>query len=225
MLKYIFKLFSGNAREKRSKIFQSHFNIDPNTTILDLGGGDGHLIATTLKNIDKKNVCVADIDKKGLERAKAQGFNTLELDESGIIPIEKNQFDIIFSNSVLEHVTVDKGDMYKIKSNKEFHNAAMVRQQKFANEIRAKSDKYYVQTPYKYFLIESHTWLPGLIVFLPRTLQMGIIKLFNKFWPKKTTPDWHLLTYKEMEQLFPDAKIIKEKSLFMVKSLIAIKSS
>lgn len=223
MLRLIFNYYSAKVREKRLKIFQSYFHIGPKTKILDLGGGDGHLIST-IKSLDKKNIYIADINKNALQKAKANGFNVMELDESGIIPIKKNEFDIIFSNSVLEHVTVNKRDMYKIKTNKEFKIAAIQRQQNFAHEIRTKSDKYFIQTPYKYFLLESHTWLPGIIVLFSRILQIAIIKKFNKFWPKKAKPDWHLLTFKEMQELFPDALIIKEKSFFVLKSLIAIKS-
>ncbi len=159
-----------------------------------------------------------------MQEAAKKGFNIIELDESGRIPIEKNQFDIIFSNSVLEHVTVDKKDIYKYKTNKDFYKAAFKRQKLFADEIRAKSDKYYVQTPYKYFPIESHSWLPFFIVMVPRSIQKAIINLSNKYWVKRTDLDWNLLTYKQMQALFPDAKIVKEKSFFLVKSLIAIKS-
>ncbi len=222
MIPGLFKKYSLYSRKKRAKIFHSHFNIGPDTTILDLGGGTGNLIDSMIEH--KHNVYIADFDKHDLALAKKKGFNIIELDESGRIPIEKNQFDIIFSNSVLEHVTVDKKDVYTITDNKEFYSAAIQRQKLFADEIRAKSDKYYVQTPYKFFILESHSWLPGLIVLLPRKLQIGLINFTNKFWVKQTIPDFNLLTYKEMQALFPDAKIIKEKSVFMVKSLIAIKA-
>lgn len=152
------------------------------------------------------------------------GYNIMELDESGKIPCVKNEFDIIFCNSVIEHVTVDKKKIYEIKSNKDFKTVAFERQRIFANEIRAKCDKYYVQTPNKYFPIESHSWLPSILVFLPRTIQIKIISFFNKFWPKKTSPDFNLLTEKEMKELFPEAKIIKEKYFLFTKSLIAYKN-
>jgi len=222
MIKTLFKKYSTYSRRQRSRIFHSYFKIGPETTILDLGGGDGNLIASMVKN--KKNVCIADFDKQALQKAAKMGFNVIELDESGKIPIVKNQFDIIFSNSVLEHVTVDKKDVYQFKTNKEFYKAAIERQKLFAEEVRCKSDRYYVQTPYKYFMIESHSWLPVIIVFLSRRLQFAILNFTNKFWVKRTSPDWNLLTYREMQDLFPDAKIIKEKSFFMVKSLIAIKA-
>ena len=222
MLTKLFFYYSLNARKKRSKVFTSIFPLDEHTKILDLGGGDGSLLARTLQV--KPIICVADIDKKMLETAKNKyGYNTMELDESGKIPCLKNQFDIIFCNSVIEHVTVDKKDMYNIKSDKVFKAIAFERQKAFANEIRSKCDKYYVQTPYKYFIIESHTWLPGVFVFLPRTLQIKTIRLFNKFWPVKTWPDFNLLTVKDMKELFPEAEIIKEKSFLFTKSLTAYK--
>lgn len=222
MLKKLFNLYSSRARKKRAAIFNSYFNVDANTKILDLGGADGSFIASTVPF--RENVYVADIDKDQLRKAREKyGFKTIELDESGVIPCSKNDYDIIFSNSVIEHVTVDKDDMYNFKTNASFRAAAFERQKVFANEIRSKCDKYYVQTPYKYFLVESHSWLPGIIVLLPRTMQMKVISNFNKFWAKKTTPDWHLLTVNDMKQLFPDAEIIKEKSLLFTKSLIAVK--
>ena len=222
MIKKIFNLYSTSSRRKRAKLFNNVFHITEETKILDLGGGNGKLIKSTVPFI--KNICIADINKDDLEKANQLGFKTLELDETGIIPCFVNEYDIIFSNSVIEHVTVDKNDIYKYRTNKSFRKAAFERQRLFADEIRKKCSKYFVETPYKYFLLESHSWLPGLIVFLPRSLQFKILNITNKFWPKKTQPDWHLLTVSDMKELFPDAKIIKERSFFFTKSLIAIKS-
>ena len=221
MLSKLFTYYSLKARRKRAKILTSYFDINEKTKILDLGGGDGSLLATTL-NV-KPNVCIADIDTELLETAQNKyGFDVMELDESGKIPCVKNEFDIIFCNSVIEHVTVDKKDIYNIKSGSYFKKVAFERQRVFANEIRSKCDKYYVQTPYKYFPIESHSWLPCVFILVPRPIQIRVIKFFNKFWAKKTWPDFNLLTVKEMKTLFPEAKIVKEKSFLFTKSLIAI---
>ena len=112
----------------------------------------------------------------------------------------------------------------KIKENRLFSELAFKYQLFFANEIRRISKRYFVQTPYKYFLIESHTWLPFIIVLLPRELQIRLIDFLNNTkWPKKTSPDWNLLTVKDMKMLFPDAQIILEKSLLITKSIIAVK--
>jgi SAM-dependent methyltransferase len=222
MLRKLFSYYSTRARAKRTRIFKSFFSVTDDTKILDLGGGDGNMMISM--GLNKKNIFVADFDKDALAKATQNGLNIVQLDESGKIPCAKNEYDIIFSNSVIEHVTVDKEDVYKIKTNKEFRAAAWERQKYFASEIQDKCDKYYVQTPYKYFIIESHSWLPIIIVLVPRKVQIAMIRFFNKFWPKQTSPDWNLLTVKDMQLLFPGAKIIKEKSFFMTKSLIAVKA-
>ncbi|MCB0634875.1 MAG: hypothetical protein KDD15_34320, partial [Lewinella sp.] len=82
-----------------------------------------------------------------------------------------------------------------------------------------------VQTPNKYFIIESHSWLPGFIAWIPRSMQIRLIRFFNKFWAKETAPDWHLLTYRQMQQLFPDATIYRERRFGFTKSLIAVKTA
>ena len=96
-------------------------------------------------------------------------------------------------------------------------------QKRFAEEIRRVGKRYFVQTPYKYFPIESHTWTPFIIVFFPRRFQVALIKFLNRFWPKKTNPDWNLLTIQNMRQLFPDSQIITERSFGFVKSIMAIR--
>jgi hypothetical protein len=171
----------------------------------------------------KTNVYIADIDEKKLKKSAEKGFKTLVLGEDGTIPCEDGYFDIIFCSSVIEHVTVDKKDMETIQTAKEFRKAALKRQKKLADEIRRVGKSYFVQTPYKFFPLESHSRLPVILVLLPRKLQITIIKFFRKFWFARTSPDWNLLTVKNMKFLFPGAKIVKEKAFFFTKSLMAIK--
>lgn len=220
----IFKPYSYRYEKKRKEYFLKYLKPTMKDKILDFGGSNGRRMAEIFPE-KRKDVYIADISIEDLEFAKNNyGFETILLDESGIVPFENNFFDIVFCNSVIEHVTVDKKDIYKIKKNREFKVKSVLRQNKLADEIRRVGKKYFVQTPNKHFIIESHTWLPSLYIYLPRSIQIKFFRLLNRFWIKKSNPDVNLLTVKDMIRLFPDAIIKKEKSLLMIKSIIAIKN-
>ena len=53
---------------------------------------------------------------------------------------------------------------------------------------------------------------------------VGLIGVFNRFWFKRTAPDWHLFDWREMTETFPDATIYRERYLGMTKSLMAVKT-
>jgi hypothetical protein len=59
--------------------------------------------------------------------------------------------------------------------------------------------------------------------FLPRPLLLSILRLTNRIWVKKTTPDWNLLNRKQLKILFSDAEIRDEKILGLTKSIMATK--
>lgn len=221
MLKAIVASYSKRAREKRARIFKEYLSPSENDRILDLGSGDGSYMANIVPFRD--NVYIADILLEPLKKGRQKfGFiNAILLDKSGVLPFPDKCFDIVFCSSVIEHVTV-KTDLY-LQSNAEFSKASYTRQRGFAEEIRRVGKRYFVQTPNKYFPVESHTWLPLLIVFLPRRLQIRSIEFFNKWWPKKTSLDWNLLTKADMQELFPDAEIVLEKAFGLTKSIMAIR--
>jgi hypothetical protein len=77
----------------------------------------------------------------------------------------------------------------------------------------------------KWFPIESHTWLPfcGLPIQEVRRWQLRVLSLSNRYWVKRTNPDWYLLTAAELRGLFPDAMIEHERFLGLTKSMMAIK--
>jgi len=220
----IFKPYSLRYEKSRNKIIKANIDLIPNGKILDLGGNTGERMKSLFPN-KTEGIYIADISEKALDVAKNHnGYNTILLDESGNIPFEDKYFDLVFSNSVIEHVTVDKNQVYNITSTKTFKEQSLARQSRFAEEIKRVGKKYFVQTHYKHFIIESHLWFPSLYLYLPRKIQIKLIRFLNKFWIKRTSPDFSLLTINDFKGLFSEAKIIKEKSFFLTKSLIAIKN-
>lgn len=218
---YISKL-RNKFRKERGRLFKE-FYIDSKTKILDLGGGNGEYIRCLTKRKYWGNITVADIDTRLLEEAKASGLKIFQLKESDRLPFKDKSFDIVFCNSVLEHITVSKKDIWNYKDGEKFFEESFKKQTWFANEIRRIGNKYFIQTPNRFFPIESHTWFP-FIQFFPRDIQIRLIRLLNKFWLKKTKPDWNLLSYKELRVLFPNAQIYKERVMGIVKSFMVIKA-
>jgi len=214
------------ARAKRAQILLQNFIITADTRILDIGSEDGSSIAAVLRGTKAlpKNVFIADINPEPLEKGRARyGFVPVLITESGTLPFEDQYFDLVYCSSVIEHVTVPKEQVWKIVSSREFLRAATIGQASIAHERRRLGKGYFVQTPNKWFLIESHTWLPFL-GYMPRRLLVPLLRLSNRFWVKRTSPDWRLLTLSDMRSLFPDAEVKKEKLLGMTKSIMAIKS-
>ena len=192
----------------------------------DLGSEDGSHIYAVLNGTPAQpsNVFIADIKPKLVEEGKKKyGFSPVVIDESEVLPSEDNFFDIVYCSSVIEHVTIPKEKVWSLYSGLTFQQKSLQRQKKFAKEIKRVGKQYFVQTPYRYFPIESHSWLP-FMAWLPRRLLLPTLRFVNTFWIKKTNPDWYLLNKREMRQLFSEAKILSEKSLKMTKSIMAVSS-
>ena len=192
-------------------------------SILDLGGGTGGHIGSILP--DHKNITVADVSDVDLAGARARGFQTVKLGDSAALPFADKSFDIVFCSSVIEHVTGPKAAAIANKSKSDFEETAWAAQTFFAAEIRRVAKSYFVQTPNRRFVLESHSWLPGVIVLLPRPALIWLLRNVGKVWPKSTAPDWNLLDYSQMLALFPGSKIVRERSMGLTKSLIAVKQS
>ena len=122
----------------------------------------------------------------------------------------KDRTVIIFSNSVIEHV------------------GSQEKQMRFAFEVRRASKGYWVQTPNKYFPVEPHTMFP-LFQFLPRLCRKVILDRWVRpvLWGGRINKnaydsffDIRLLSYRDLQRLFPDGEIFKEKVFGVTKSFI-----
>lgn len=220
-MKQLFLKYHEKWAKEKIKLFLANINLSNNCFLLDLGGQGGAYM-NRFKKYFKSNyrIIIADIDERALEEAKQNGYETRFMDGGQRFPFNDSEFDCIFCNSVIEHVTIPKEEAWQMGNH--FKERSMEIQKGFANEIRRCSKSYYVQTPHRHFPLEAHTWFP-LISFFPRKLQILSIKVLNRFWFKKTTPDWNLLDEYQMKEFFPDAQIFVIKKLGFKKEIIAIK--
>ena len=195
-----------HLRTKRMRQFQDIFKITSKTRILDIGGtAFMWSLIPTRPRLSILNLFVpTEVGEDNINWIAGDGRN---------IPFKNGEFDIVYSNSVIEHV----GDRAS--------------QEAFAKEIARVGIHYYVQTPNRWFPIEPHFMTP-FIQFLNKTLQKRLVRNFT-VWGLICRPtqqhceeyveEIRLLDYQSMRQLFPDAQIIKEKFLGLTKSLIAVR--
>ncbi len=128
------------------------------------------------------------------------------------LPYQSGDFDLIYSNSVIEHVGSIEG------------------QKKFAEEVNRVCPKYIIQTPSFWFPLEPHSLIP-FFQFIPHQLRAYLIMKFDiNYFPKAATykeavqvsKSTIMFSKKRFKQLFPDAKIYVEKFLGIPKSYTAI---
>ena len=99
------------------------------------------------------------------------------------------EFDIAFSNAVLEHV-----------GNTE-------EQTSFVREIARVSKTFFITTPNRWFPVEFHTVIPFLH-FLPKNTYRKILSMLGEsYWSKEE--NLNILSKRELRNLFPkDAKVV-----------------
>ena len=91
----------------------------------------------------------------------------------------------------------------------------------------------YCQTPNRWFPFEVHYW-SLFIHWFPRCLNHYFVIRYLTGWGLLTKPsreqaiEYHnalkILTIAEFRELFPDCQVMREKFLWMTKSLIAVRS-
>ena len=202
---------ASRLREKRNKWFRSLIDAVPRPlTVLDVGGTE--TVWKTIGFSNQPNVKITLLNVEPIE-ASSENISTITGDARDMRQFPKHHFDVVYSNSVIEHVG-NLNDMLRM-----------------AQEIRRVGKRYFVQTPNRYFPIEPHFVFP-FFQFLPRLIQIKLVQNFGLGWIERK-PEWNqaaqevdsirLLSCDELSRLFPDGKIKKEKLYGLTKSLIAYK--
>jgi hypothetical protein len=139
-------------------------------------------------------------------------FTPIEADACDLSGIVDNEFHVVHSNSVIEHV----GGRDRMKL--------------FAAEVRRVAPRHFVQTPNYWFPVEPHTMLP-FVHWLPHHLQISLVQRFKLgHWPRlhdraeadKFLRENALLSKREFGELFPESSIRVERFFGLPKSLLAI---
>ena len=208
--------FVNRIRQKRFAAQQQHIERlleqKESIKILDIGGEidfwkhmgwQNERCTIYLLNLEDR-IAASSGDNNGFVWVQGNALN---------LPFNAGDFDVVFSNSVIEHVG-------------SYQNQAL-----FASEVNRVCSKYIIQTPSLWFPLEPHSLLP-LFQFLPHSFRALLIMTFNiNYFPKATTYKAAIIvshstlmfTHKRFKQLFPEAEIQVERFLGIPKSYTAIK--
>ncbi len=182
--------------------------------ILDIGGtevywrvGSDYLAKSTGK------ITVFLLNLESVEITNATLFNTKIGDACSLAEFADNSFDLVHSNSVIEHV------------------GSWDRMKKMASEVRRLAPRYYIQTPNFWFPFEPHYSSVGYQWF-PQNIQAKRLMTRRRGFMYQQ-PDIDkamdvvqhvvLLDKRQFSYLFPDGKMEHEKVFGFTKSLIAVR--
>lgn len=202
---------SDKFRKKRFRYFLELIkDISLPVKILDVGGTQSFWEQMNFTSPDEVSITILNNETVNVT---LPNFKFVKGNATDLYKSDNLEFDVIFSNSVIEHLG-------------SFRN-----QKKMAEAIIRLGKKYFVQTPNYYFPFEPHFLFP-FFQFLPYKIKVFLLMNLNLGWYRKQENKTdaetiinsiNLLTRKQLKELFPSSKIIKEKILLLTKSHIVIK--
>lgn len=207
--------FGSRLRRRRSawlmRLIDMTYREHGRCSILDLGGTENYWNIIDPPYMQERNCRITLLNLTTSSLANPNLFESRAGDATAV-DAPDNRFDIVHSNSVIEHV----GDWRKTMA--------------FGVEVRRLASRYYVQTPNFWFPWEPHFGTP-LFHYLPIPLRISLLRRRNLGYFERctlsdaveTVESIRLLDKEMLKFLFPEAQIIRERFLGFTKSLIAIR--
>ena len=210
----VFSKLSQISRARKLALFNEIMGATKETKVLDVGAEVNPNSDKELQFIDtyrwKDNLSAVNIStehisiiNKSYPEIKAVVCDACKL------PWPDKYFDIVYSNAVIEHV------------------GGFERQKAMAAEIMRVGKRWFVTTPNRWFPFEFHmrlpfvTWLPGNgYLWIGNIVSYNHVRGKYRFGGKHI--DLWLMSARELQECFPDSKIIKQRVTIMAETLIAV---
>jgi hypothetical protein len=181
--------------------------------ILDLGGRSDYWRMFDRAMLEAAGVRITLVNFEITAGEDDPMFEMVEGDACRLPQYADHSFDLVHSNSVLEHV----GDWPKMEA--------------FAGEVRRLAPRYFVQTPYFWFPIEPHFSAPFFHWRPEQSRARALLKRRHGFCEvqgdvggaMRAVQHARLLDKTQFRYLLPDARHIDERVAGLTKSLIAIR--
>jgi ubiquinone/menaquinone biosynthesis C-methylase UbiE len=195
-------------RAKRFSFFLAKIEKLPKPlTILDIGGTVDFWEAMNF-NQPGITITLLNLTKQEVNNPL---FQSMEGNATHLTDIKDQQFDIVFSNSVIEHLFTWEN------------------QQKMAKEVRRVGKYHFIQTPNYWFPIEPH-WVFPFFQFLPTSIRITLTQRFSLGHipripsyekAKEQVNEIQLLSLSAFKTIFPHSSIYIEKFAGLSKSFTA----
>lgn len=197
-------------RRRRFELFLSLLaTVKGHVEILDIGGTQQFWDLMLGDNPADLRVTLLNIEHQTVSSSR---FVSTVGDARAMTRLADAGFDVVFSNSVIEHV------------------GSYDDQRRMADEVRRVGRRLFIQTPNKRFPLEPHFLFP-FFQYLPVGTRAWLVNRFDVGWYKRI-PDSvaaraevesiQLLTREKFGALFPGARIYEEKFAGLTKSFVAI---
>jgi hypothetical protein len=200
------------ARKRRWDVFRSLFPDIEQMRVVDLGGT---VESWRRAPVQPREVVVVNLLEPG------------DADTSWLVPVLGDacdargvlaasgvdaSFDLVFSNSLLEHVG---GHAHRVA---------------LAREVRELAPRHWVQTPYRYFPVEPH-WVFPMMQFLPVAARARVARDWPLVHTRAASAEealadvqWtELIGITELRGYFPDSEVVMERMGGLVKSIVAVR--
>jgi hypothetical protein len=205
---------ASRARRKRWVMFTDAFPGLESMAVLDLGGTEAFWLGAPTR---PKRITLLNPVSEPLADPSAAAWIRPVAGDACDPPAEvADHYDLVYSNSTIEHV------------------GGHARRQQFADVVRARAPRSWVQTPNRYFPIEPHWMLPFGQQIPPRFRAEAVRR-----WPLRPSGfpsgdggkalaeilDIELLSRTDLAWYFPEATILNERVGGLTKSLIAVRGA
>ncbi|MEM1232552.1 MAG: class I SAM-dependent methyltransferase [Pseudomonadota bacterium] len=208
--------FRGKRFAEVDRLLRAIVAAKGSATVLDAGGRAQYWEMLDADLRDKVSiVCLNFSDELDLYDTEA---STLQVenavgDACNMPQYGDGSFDLVHSNSVIEHV------------------GSLQNMGKFASEVRRVGKAYYVQTPNFWFPIEPHYGVP-LLHWLPSAARMRVFTSMSVGFAKKCDFDGALVRIDHtqmvsvfmMRNFFSDGTLIRERFALLTKSITMMRS-
>ncbi len=193
--------------------FLDQMQLSEQVQILDVGGRVSfwNELSQKVKLLDIVNV---EGDRSSLTPIVSRPWMRIGYGNALDLDFKDKSYDLVFSNSVIEHVQTWENQV------------------KFAKEADRVGKALWVQTPAREFFIEPH-YIAPFIHWVPIPLRRKLVRWVTIWgWMERPSQqrvdeviaEIRLLSFKEFQSLFPGCEILRESFLgIFTKSYIAVR--